>query len=126
MLVQNSGNGGAGSAENQLQEQLFLAQAQELLQQQQNRFQQLATNTLLAEKLLQNQTTLTALDGSGSVATVTSVGGLAGSSQLLGNGRAGKPPDIVIKGEWTFLFQYNECVMTKDYFHRSNDAAPIE
>ncbi|XP_055631921.1 ecdysone-induced protein 74EF-like [Toxorhynchites rutilus septentrionalis] len=94
MLAQN---GGTGSAENQLQEQLFLAQAQELLQQQQNRFQQLATNTLLAEKLLQNQTTLTALDGSGSVATVnsSSVGGLAGSSQLLG--RAGKPPDIVIK-----------------------------
>ncbi|XP_058458030.1 ecdysone-induced protein 74EF isoform X3 [Malaya genurostris] len=95
MLVQ------AGStAESQLQEHYFLAQAQELLQQQQNRFQQLATNTLLAEKLLQNQTTLTALDGGGLPTTVTTTSlGLGGSAQQHqhGNGRTGKVPDIVIK-----------------------------
>lgn len=86
--------GGASSAESQLQEQLLLAQAQGILQQQQNRFQQLATNTLLAEKLLQNQTTLTALDGSGTTVMTT---------EVHGSGRvAGKPPDIVIKDEVKF------------------------
>ncbi|XP_058838934.1 ecdysone-induced protein 74EF-like isoform X1 [Topomyia yanbarensis] len=95
------------SAESQLQEHYFLAQAQELLQQQQNRFQQLATNTLLAEKLLQNQTTLTALDGIGLPTTVTTTSlGLGGSNQHQhhgGNGRAGKVPDIVIKGRWNLI-----------------------
>ncbi|XP_055528905.1 ecdysone-induced protein 74EF-like [Wyeomyia smithii] len=101
MLVQAAGGGGAGSAECQLQEQFLLAHAQDLLQQQQTRFQQLATNTLLAEKLLQNQTTLTALDGGGLPTTVTTAAlGLGTSNQLHGSGRAGKAPDIVIKGNY--------------------------
>ncbi|KAL1378712.1 hypothetical protein pipiens_015403, partial [Culex pipiens pipiens] len=87
-LLMGGGGGGPNSAESQLQEQLLLVQAQGILQQQQNRFQQLATNTLLAEKLLQNQTTLTALDGSGTTVMTT---------EVHGSGRAGKPPDIVIK-----------------------------
>ncbi|XP_062540469.1 ecdysone-induced protein 74EF-like isoform X2 [Armigeres subalbatus] len=107
----NNGANGGSSAESHLQEQLFLVQAQGLLQHQQqqqqqlaqsqqhqqqhqNRLHQLATNTLLAEKLLHNQTTLTALDGAGiptSIAVTAAV--------VQGNGRAGKPPDIVIKGK---------------------------
>nr|XP_029733596.1 signal transducer and activator of transcription C isoform X2 [Aedes albopictus] len=117
LLAQQHQNG----SDSHLQEQLFLVQAQGLLQQQhqqqqqqlaqsqqqqqqqqhqqqqqqhhQHRLHQLATNTLLAEKLLQNQTTLTALDGAGiptSIAVTAAV--------VQGNGRAGKPPDIVIKG----------------------------
>ncbi|XP_038120159.1 ecdysone-induced protein 74EF isoform X1 [Culex quinquefasciatus] len=104
------GGGGANSAESQLQEQLLLVQAQGILQQQQNRFQQLATNTLLAEKLLQNQTTLTALDGSGTTVMTT---------EVHGNGRAGKPPDIVIKGKFNELNMLREqpstCSIIKTY-----------
>ncbi|XP_029733595.2 GATA zinc finger domain-containing protein 10 isoform X1 [Aedes albopictus] len=125
LLAQQHQNG----SDSHLQEQLFLVQAQGLLQQQhqqqqqqlaqsqqqqqqqqhqqqqqqhhQHRLHQLATNTLLAEKLLQNQTTLTALDGAGiptSIAVTAAV--------VQGNGRAGKPPDIVIKGK-DFCVQFS-------------------
>ena len=90
------------------QQQQHQQQQQQHQQQQhhQNRLHQLATNTLLAEKLLQNQTTLTALDGAGiptSIAVTAAV--------VQGNGRAGKPPDIVIKGRWAWVggLSFEDC-----------------
>ncbi|XP_058066262.1 ecdysone-induced protein 74EF-like [Anopheles bellator] len=94
--------GSGGLTTHQLQEQLLLAQAQGLLQQ--NRF----NNSLLAEKILQNhhqqQQHLDALGVPSSNNHHNSSNHASSSTSSSSNGgRAGKPPDIVIKGG-TFAF----------------------